>query len=82
MPFGILESNSKLEHVPGTALLEETDLNITSHSHLKKGTGDDAHVVLIPQPSNDPNDPLNWPLWQRDLLLTLYCFCTLCCVGG
>jgi hypothetical protein len=22
----------------------------------------------IPQPSDDPNDPLNWPLWKRDLI--------------
>ena len=26
---------------------------------LKKGKGRFAHVVLVPQPSNDPNDPLN-----------------------
>jgi hypothetical protein len=22
-------------------------------------------VVLIPQPTDDPNDPLNWPLWKK-----------------
>jgi MFS family permease len=22
----------------------------------------------VPQPSDDPNDPLNWPLWKRDLI--------------
>ena len=26
---------------------------------LKKGTGRLSHVVLVPQPSDDPNDPLN-----------------------
>jgi MFS family permease len=25
-------------------------------------------IVLVPQPSDDPNDPLNWPLWKRDLI--------------
>jgi MFS family permease len=25
-------------------------------------------IILIPQPSDDPNDPLNWPLWRRDLI--------------
>lgn len=25
-------------------------------------------IILVPQPSDDPNDPLNWPLWQRDLI--------------
>lgn len=26
--------------------------------HLKKAA--DGHTILIPQPSNDPRDPLNW----------------------
>ena len=41
---------------------------IGAASKFKRGTGRDAHVVLIPQPSDDPNDPyvssfypLNWP---------------------
>lgn len=25
-------------------------------------------IILVPQPSDDPNDPLNWPLWRRDLI--------------
>lgn len=48
---------------PGTALLDD-HTNLVSNetlSHLKKGTGRHSHVVLVPQPSDDPNDPLNWP---------------------
>ena len=30
---------------------------IGAASKFKRGTGRDAHVVLIPQPSDDPNDP-------------------------
>ena len=26
-------------------------------------------IILVPQPSDDPNDPLNWPLWKRDSIL-------------
>jgi MFS family permease len=26
-------------------------------------------ILLVPQPSDDPNDPLNWPLWKRDLIV-------------
>ena len=82
MPFGILEPKT-IEHVPGTVLLElETEIQIDKAANLKKGTGRHAHVVLVPQPSDDPNDPLNWPLWQRDLLLLLYCYTCLLCVGG
>ncbi|GMG00159.1 hypothetical protein BVG19_g4496 [[Candida] boidinii] len=37
-------------------------------------------IILLPQPCDDPNDPLNWPLWRRDLALVSigwHCF-----VGG
>jgi hypothetical protein len=25
----------------------------------------DSDIVLIPQPSDDPNDPLKWPAWKK-----------------
>ncbi|KAH9205816.1 major facilitator superfamily domain-containing protein [Leptodontidium sp. 2 PMI_412] len=88
MPLGILEPKTTPgHHVPGTVLLdahatsEEGNLELAA-AGLKKGSGKNSEVILVPQPSSDPNDPLNWPLWQRDLILMLYCFCTLCCVGG
>lgn len=28
-------------------------------SQLKHGSGRFSHVILVPQPSDDPNDPLN-----------------------
>lgn len=28
-------------------------------------------IILVPQPSDDPNDPLNWPLWKRDMSLVI-----------
>jgi hypothetical protein len=63
MAFGILESKSGLSHVPGTSLLDSDTTettNIVAHSaNLKHGTGRNAHIILVPQPSNDPNDPLN-----------------------
>jgi hypothetical protein len=32
-------------------------------------------IVLIPQPSDDPNDPLNWPKWKKTLaFMPLICF--------
>ena len=30
---------------------------IGAASKFKRGTGRDAHIVLVPQPSQDPNDP-------------------------
>lgn len=80
MGWGVLEPNTTLEHVPGTSLLQ--DVIPSETAHLKKGSGSDNNVVLIPQPSSSPNDPLNWPLWQRDLILILFCYLTNMCVGG
>ncbi|KAH8099796.1 MFS general substrate transporter [Cristinia sonorae] len=77
MPFGILEDRY-LEHVPGTDLLSDRGIvhgntvTIDAASKLKRGTGRYAHIVLIPQPSDDPNDPLNWPQWKKEA-----CFWTL-----
>ncbi|KAI1740796.1 hypothetical protein F4680DRAFT_86430 [Xylaria scruposa] len=34
---------------------------------LKYGVGKHGTVELSPQPSEDPNDPLNWPLWKKNL---------------
>ena len=35
-----------------------------------------SHVqtILVPQPSNDPNDPLNWASWKKHVLLVLVAF--------
>lgn len=54
---------------PGTALLDDkkaTNYDQNVVEALKKGTGRSSHVVLVPQPSDDPNDPLNWPAWLRE----------------
>jgi hypothetical protein len=82
MAWGILESN-RLEHVPGTSLLDDDAVGASAvSSTLKRGTGKQQHIVLVPQPSNDLNDPLRWPLWQRDLMLLMYLYVTLLSVGG
>jgi hypothetical protein len=35
-----------------------------SDSHRYKSKGD-SDIVLIPQPTDDPNDPLNWPYSKK-----------------
>lgn len=69
MPLGVLEDN-KLEHVPGTAPLNELgreahnvsglDANLLKHDPS-------GEIVLVPQPSDSPNDPYNWPRWKKEL---------------
>ncbi|EEA24976.1 hypothetical protein TMatcc_008080 [Talaromyces marneffei ATCC 18224] len=77
MPFGILE-DKKMELVPGTAIMGDKDSNETppEYAHipldqLKHGRGRFSHIILVPQPSDDPNDPLNWPQWQKELILLI-----------
>jgi hypothetical protein len=60
MAIGILES-SHTPHPHGTVLLADDkidNLEAQVSRQLKHGTGNDEHVVLVPQPSDDPNDPL------------------------
>lgn len=50
---------------PGTEIMKD----VGSHHFVKAGGG--SHDVLIPQPSDDPRDPLNWsPLWKN---LAIFC---------
>jgi hypothetical protein len=62
MGLGVLEPRDRTKEVPGTVQLEgedETTLRVTTN--LKHGTGRHSDVVLAPQPSNSPNDPLSKP---------------------
>ncbi|KAI8960803.1 MFS general substrate transporter [Daldinia sp. FL1419] len=55
-----------------TAVTTETSLSYTtagSQRTIKYGTGKFANIELSPQPSEDPEDPLNWPLWKKHLNL-------------
>lgn len=47
---------------PGTVRLENTSAP----------AGQD--LILQPRPSEDPNDPLNWPQWRKFLNIGLVCF--------
>ncbi|KAF1815955.1 synaptic vesicle transporter [Eremomyces bilateralis CBS 781.70] len=66
--------DTKLDHVPGTAFVlddEDRSRMIPADPNLKYDRSGKTPIILVPQPSDDPNDPLNWPLWQRDLILFL-----------
>lgn len=59
MNLGILEP-AQAEHVPGTVdVYQEAQRDaelLQSARHLKKSK--DGRRVLVPQPTDDPNDPL------------------------
>ena len=74
MGLGILEDRH-LQNVPGTSLFNDDPNAIAMKafegldiSKLKHGQGKYAHIVLVPQPSDDPNDPLNWPQWRKNMV--------------
>ncbi|PSS22480.1 hypothetical protein M430DRAFT_18024 [Amorphotheca resinae ATCC 22711] len=75
MPFGILEDHH-MELVPGTACMnDQSDIpreyEQIPRELLKHGTGRLSHLILVPQPSDSPNDPLNWPVWKKDSILLI-----------
>lgn len=82
MPLGILDDD-KLEHVPGTA-----PLNDLRDTHTYSGIDPSllkhdptGQIVLVPQPSDSPNDPYNWPRRKKELFTVTYAWgCG--CVGG
>jgi hypothetical protein len=84
MAFGILSPSNGPHHVGGTSLLDTSGVDEAPSfaPGFELGTGRHSKTVLIPQPSKDPNDPLRWPLWQRDLMFFMYIYCTILCVGG
>ncbi|KAK4550017.1 hypothetical protein LTR36_002984 [Oleoguttula mirabilis] len=76
MPFGILDDYI-LPHVPGTVHLEEKqeDTPDVKTNGLKHGTGRrDQDIVLAPQPSDDPNDPLNWSMAKKVSIVAILMF--------
>jgi len=81
MTFGILK-DKHLEKVPGTELLSDlgivrgNEVAVDEAVNLKRGTGRHAHIVLIPQPSDDPRDPLNWPRWKKEACFWALLFVT------
>jgi hypothetical protein len=62
----LISLDNKLQHVPATVVLDEGTALTDATSALKHGTGRNADIVLVPQPSADPNDPLNWPRWRKE----------------
>ncbi|KAI1273310.1 major facilitator superfamily transporter [Xylaria sp. FL0933] len=70
MGLGILEVSG---HVPGTTrYFDDPDRPQTAGAGDARGLKCDysgpVPIILVPQPSDDPNDPLNWPLWRRDVI--------------
>jgi hypothetical protein len=62
-----IENELDITIYPGTEVM----VDVGSHHFIKSGNGNDEARVLVPQPSNDPLDPLNWTLLWK--VTTLVC---------
>ncbi|RFU74960.1 major facilitator superfamily transporter [Trichoderma arundinaceum] len=51
-----------------------TSISWRPHKPIKYGSGKFSHVELVPQPSDDPQDPLNWQQWKKELNLVSLLF--------
>ncbi len=49
------------------------DVSLVADKSLVEGLklAEDGHTVLIPQPSSDPNDPLNWSWTKKHVVLII-----------
>ncbi|KAG9503522.1 hypothetical protein J7337_003473 [Fusarium musae] len=59
-----IEAELHTEILPGTEIMRD----VASHHFVKDRSG--SNRVLIPQPSDDPADPLNWSLKWKMLAIT------------
>ncbi|KAI1759792.1 MFS general substrate transporter [Hypoxylon sp. FL1150] len=72
MGIGILE-DKYLDRPPGTSKLGEVQgpsFDAASTGDLKK----DGDIILVPQPSDSPNDPLNWSTIQKNSIMIILAF--------
>ncbi|APA06943.1 hypothetical protein SS1G_04394 [Sclerotinia sclerotiorum 1980 UF-70] len=71
--MGMLILEDRMEHVPGTTRYfddpERPQVASAASAGLKCDTSGPVPIILVPQPTDDPRDPLNWPLWKRDVIL-------------
>jgi hypothetical protein len=75
MGFLGIREDHKLPHVPATVVLNEsTGTSHAATAGLKHGTGKSSHIVLVPQPSEDPNDPLNWSSAKKLTVVLIIAF--------
>lgn len=67
------------QNVTGTIVMMDDDIKsgATTTDSLKRT---DTGIILHPQPHDDPNDPLNWPVIRKDLCFLIIGFQTF--LGG
>ncbi|RAL09463.1 putative MFS transporter [Aspergillus homomorphus CBS 101889] len=80
MGLGVLDIRDT--YVPGTSDILQTQCSYDDgppDPRLKYDRTGAIPILLVPQPSDGPDDPLNWPLWRRDVILFALCFVSVLC---
>ncbi|KAF9637699.1 Major facilitator superfamily [Lasiodiplodia theobromae] len=65
-----IEDELHIEILPGTEIMRD----VGSHHFVK--SGDTTHRVLVPQPTDDRHDPLNWTGWWKASAITVTTYIT------
>ncbi|KAL1638620.1 hypothetical protein SLS58_008738 [Diplodia intermedia] len=65
-----IEDELHVEILPGTEIMRD----VGSHHFVK--SGDTTHRVLVPQPTDDKHDPLNWSRWWKGSAITVTTYIT------
>ncbi|KAH0342005.1 hypothetical protein KCU83_g9429, partial [Aureobasidium melanogenum] len=76
---GILQPKT-LEHIPGTVLLDDEAAHVESQTHRLRHAKA-GHILLSPQPSKDPSDPLNWSGLEKHIILAILCYGAIICAA-
>lgn len=68
---------TKVDSSPGLGESTEVEQKIVAVDTEHRGnlrTAKDGHTLLIPQPSSDPQDPLNWSHFKKHSILFIISF--------
>lgn len=68
MAWGVLD-DYKLTKVPGTTLFNKKGLDLADGVEVDPNIKKSGSIILIPQPSDSINDPLNWSLTRKNVII-------------
>lgn len=71
VPMANTSADAGFDVVPGTEHL----IDIAGHDSTKPHDSTRSDIVLIPRPSDDPNDPLNWSHGRKTLAVCMSYLC-------
>ncbi|KAJ5995789.1 hypothetical protein N7481_002766 [Penicillium waksmanii] len=62
-----------------TGLEKTNSSNAKTLGHLRLRHAETNEIILVPAPSSDPKDPLNWPRWFKMYTAVAVCFAMILC---